>query len=107
MMIVRFLLSSEIIACFNKIGVSEDSFVKNKKEFHFKDTKTTRNLIQKVFDQGYTKENIFDVIYLKYDQWIENSDKNKTDMSTYFRPSTILGEKFEEYYQEARSKEIS
>lgn len=100
-------LFSEIIACFNKIGIKEDSFVKNKKEFHFKNTKINQKLIQNILDNGYTKENIFDVIYLKYDQWIENNDKNKRDMSTYYRPSTILGEKFEEYYEEAKMKGIS
>jgi uncharacterized phage protein (TIGR02220 family) len=97
----------EVINCFNKIGLIEDNFTKNKMEFHFKDTKANQDLIQKVLDKGYTKENIFDVIFLKYDQWIENNDKNKTDMSTYYRPSTILGEKFDEYYQEARMKGIS
>lgn len=97
----------EIIACFNKIGIKEDNFTKNKKEFHFKNTKINQELIQSILDNGYTKENIFDVIYLKYDQWIENNDKNKKDMSTYFRPSTILGEKFDEYFEESQMKGIS
>ena len=100
-------LFSEIIACFNKIGIKEESFIKNKMEFHFRNSKTNQKLIQDILDKGYTKENIFDVIYLKYDQWIENNDNNKQDMSTYFRPSTILGEKFEEYYEEAKMKGIS
>ena len=100
-------LFSEIIACFNKIGIKEDSFTKNKKEFHFKNTKINQELIQSILDNGYTKENIFDVIYLKYDQWIENNNKNKKDMSTYFRPSTILGEKFDEYFEESQMKGIS
>ena len=97
---------SEIVACFNRVGVKENNF-KTKKEFHFKNTKATQQLIQSVLDKGYTKEDIFDVIYLKYEQWIENNKKNKMDMSTYFRPSTILGDKFEEYYQEAQMKGIS
>ena len=100
-------LFSEIISCFNKIGIKEENFVKNKVEFHFKNNKNNQELIKGVLDKGYTKENIFDVIYLKYDQWIENNDKNKKDMSTYFRPSTILGEKFEEYLEEAKMKGIS
>ena len=98
---------SEIIACFNKVGIKEESFTKNKIEFHFKDTKNNRKLIQNILNQGYNKNDIMDVIYLKYDQWIENNDKNKKDMSTYYRPSTILGEKFEEYLQEAKMKGIS
>ncbi len=98
---------SEIISCFNKSGIKEESFTRNKKEFYFKNTEANRKLIQNVLDQGYTKEDIFDVIYLKYDQWIENNDKNKKDMSTYYRPSTILGEKFDEYLQEAKMKGIS
>lgn len=101
------LIFSEIIACFNKIGIKEDSFTKSKKEFHFRNTKINQELIQNILDNGYTKENIFDVIYLKYDQWIENNDKNKKDMSTYFRPSTILGEKFDEYFEESQMKGIS
>ena len=98
---------SEIISCFNKVGIKEESFKKSRKEFHFKNTEENQKLIQNILNQGYTKEDIFDVIYLKYDQWIENNDKNKKDMSTYYRPSTILGEKFDEYLQEARMKEIS
>lgn len=97
----------EIIACFNKVGIKEESFTKNKIEFHYKNTKTNQELIQAVLDKGYTKDDIMDVIYLKYDQWIENNDENKKDMSTYYRPSTILGEKFEEYLQEAKMKGIS
>ena len=98
---------SEIIACFNKVGIKEENFKKNKVEFHFKNTKTNQELIQAVLDKGYTKDDIMDVIYLKYDQWIENNDKNKNDMSTFFRPSTILGDKFDEYYEEAKMKGIS
>ena len=101
------LLFSEIIACFNKIGIKEESFVKNKVEFHFKNVKANQELIQNILDKGYTKDDIMDVIYLKYDQWIENNDKNRKDMSTYYRPSTILGEKFDEYLQEAKMKGIS
>lgn len=100
-------LFSEIISCFNKIGIKEESFVKNKMEFHFRNSENNKKKIQKILDMGYSKEDIMDVIYLKYDQWIENNDKNKRDMSTYYRPSTILGEKFEEYYEEAKMKEIS
>lgn len=98
---------SEIINCFNKVGIKENSFTKNKIEFHFKNSKTNQELIQTVLNQGYTKDDIMDVIYLKYDQWIENNDKNNKDMSTYYRPSTILGDKFEEYLQEAKMKGIS
>lgn len=97
----------EIISCFNKIGIVEDCFTKNKREFHYKDTKKNRQLIQNVLKRGYTKEDIMDVIFMKYDQWIEENDKNSIDMSTYYRPSTILGEKFEEYLQEAKMKGIN
>ena len=99
---------AEIISCFNKIGIKEDGFTKNKKEFYFKNTKSNQELIQAILDKGYTKDDIMDVIYLKYDQWIENNKKNnKIDMSTFYRPSTILGDKFEEYLQEAKMKGIS
>lgn len=98
-------LFSEIISCLNKIGIVEDFDVK--KEFHFRNTENNRRLIEKLLEDGYTKEDIFDVIFLKYDQWIENNDKNKTDMSTFYRPSTLFGDKFEEYLQEAKMKGIS
>lgn len=98
---------SQIVSYFNKVGIKEDCFVKNKVEFHFKNTKQTQLLIQNLLDQGYTGSDIYDVIFLKYSQWIENGDKNKIDMSQYYRPSTVLGGKFEEYLQEAKAKEIS
>lgn len=101
------LIFSQVINCFNKIGIKEDNFKKNKMEFNYKNNETNKKIIQKWVDRGYTKEDMFDVIYLKYEQWIENNDKNKTDMSTFFRPSTVLGDKFEEYYQEAKMKEVS
>ena len=100
-------LSSEIVSCFNKVGIVEPSFVKNKVSFNFKNTKAVQQLIQNVLNKGYTKDDIFDVIYLKYDQWIENNDKNKIDMSVYFKPSTILGDKFDDYHREAKLKGIS
>lgn len=96
----------EVIGCFNKIGVKEPCF-KTKQQFYFKNTKSNQELIKELLDQGYTKENMFDVIFLKYDQWIENNDKNKMDMSTYYRPTTVLGKKFDEYLQEAKMKGIS
>ena len=101
------LIFSEIIACLNKIGIKEESFQKNKIEFNYENDNKNQKLIKKILDKGYTKDDIMDVIYLKYDQWIENNDKNKMDMSTYYRPSTIFGEKFEEYLQEAKMKGIS
>ncbi len=97
---------SEVIACFNNVGIKEDGF-KVKRQFNFKNTKQNQMLIVNLLDQGFTKEDIFDVIYLKYDQWIENGDKNKIDMSSYYRPGTVLGSKFEEYLQDARMKGIS
>lgn len=49
-----------------------------------------------------------DVIFMKYDQWVENNNNNNSiDMMTYYRPSTVLGEKFDEYYAEAKAREIS
>lgn len=96
-----------IINGFNKMGIEEISFHKNKKEFHFKNTKNTQKLVKNIIEKGYTENDIYDVIFLKYDQWIENNDKNAKDMSTYYRPSTILGDKFEEYLEEAKMKGIS
>lgn len=100
------LIFSEIIACLNKIGIKEENF-KNKIEFNYENDSKNQMLIKKLLDKGYSKDDIMDVIYLKYDQWIENNDKNKRDMSTYYRPSTIFGDKFDEYLQEAKMKGIS
>lgn len=100
------LIFSEIIACLNKIGIKEENF-KNKIEFNYENDSKNQRLIKKLLDKGYSKDDIMDVIYLKYDQWIENNDKNKRDMSTYYRPSTIFGDKFDEYLQEAKMKGIS
>lgn len=99
-------LFSEIIACFNKVGIVEN--FKTKKEFHYKNTKNNQKLIKKLLEQGYTKDDIMDVIFMKYDQWVENNNNNNSiDMMTYYRPSTVLGEKFDEYYAEAKAREIS
>lgn len=101
-------ICGRIINGFNKMGIEEISFTKNKQEFHYKNTKATQKLVKDILEKGYTEDDIFDVIFLKYDQWVENNKKNnKIDMSTYYRPSTILGDKFEEYVEEARMKGIS
>lgn len=100
-------LFSQIIDYLNDVGTVEPCFAKTKIQFHFKKTKKNQQLIEKILKKGYTKSDIKDVIFLKYDQWIENNDKNKMDMSTFFRPSTLFGEKFDEYLQEAKMKEVS
>ena len=100
-------ICGRIINGFNRMGIEEDSFQKNKICFHFKNTKNTQKLVKDILERGYTEDDIFDVIFLKYDQWVENNKKNKRDMSTYYRPSTVLGEKFDEYYEEAKMKGVS
>lgn len=100
-------ICGRIINGFNRMGIEEISFKKNRQEFHYKNTKATQKLVKNILEKGYTVDDILDVIFLKYDQWIENKDKNSIDMSTYYRPSTILGDKFEEYVEEAKMKGIS
>ena len=55
------------------------------------DAKRTVSLIVKLLTRGYTAADMQKVIDNKYDEW------NKTEYAKYLRPSTLFGEKFDEY----------
>ena len=55
------------------------------------DAKKTVGLIVKLLTRGYTEEDMKKVIDNKHDEW------NKTEYAKYLRPSTLFGEKFDEY----------
>ncbi len=103
----RDLLCSKIITSFNKIGIKEKNFKKNKIEFQFENDDKNKKIIKKLLNKGYTEKEIVDVIYVKYEQWVENDDLNTKDMVSCFKPSTVLGSKFDEYNLEAKRKGVS
>lgn len=54
-------------------------------------TKKTRDLIKSRFNEGFNLDDFKKVIEVKSEEW------NGTDMSTYLRPETLFGTKFEGY----------
>lgn len=60
-------------------------------------TKRYVNMIKKLLEEGYTVENMKSVIDRKVDEWAEDYKFYK-----YLQPSTLFGQKFEEYYQNTR-----
>lgn len=74
-------LSSDLISYLNdKAGTSH------------KPTKTVVRQIQGLLDSGYTPFQIRTVIDKKCDEWL-----NDSKMRGYLRPSTLFGDKFDEY----------
>lgn len=55
------------------------------------DCKKTISLINKLLSRKYTLEDMKTVIDKKYDEWID------TEYAKFLRPSTLFGEKFDEY----------
>ena len=55
------------------------------------DAKQTVDLIVKLLNRGYTAADLQKAIDNKYNEW------NKTEYARYLRPSTLFGEKFDEY----------
>ena len=51
----------------------------------------TRKLIKARFNEGFTLENFYKVIDIKYNEWF------KTEYAKYLQPSTLFGNKFEGY----------
>jgi uncharacterized phage protein (TIGR02220 family) len=63
------------------------------KDYQF-DTKTTLDLINSKLEQGFTSENLKHVIYVKSTKWLN------TKYQDYLTPSTLFGDKFENYLNE-------
>lgn len=54
-------------------------------------SKKYQSMVNARFKDGFTLEDFYKVIDIKYNQWF------KTDMAQYLRPSTLFGTKFDEY----------
>ena len=61
-------------------------------------SKEMQRLVKARFKQGFTLEDFYKVIDIKYNEWF------KTDMSKYLRPSTLFGTKFESYLNQISIK---
>ncbi|HDR3896244.1 MULTISPECIES: phage replisome organizer N-terminal domain-containing protein [Bacillus] len=64
-------------------------------------TKKTRDLIKARFNQGFNMDDFKKVIDIKASHWIENEEYNQ-----YLRPSTLFGNKFEEYLNQQPKKGV-
>lgn len=60
-------------------------------------SKKTQSLIKARFKDGFNLQDFKDVIDIKSNQWLRDSK-----MSTYLRPETLFGHKFEGYLNESR-----
>jgi uncharacterized phage protein (TIGR02220 family) len=60
---------------------------------------TNKKYIFKLLRDGSTKEEMLEVVKYKCQEW-----GNNTRMQPYLRPSTLFGENFESYLQQARTK---
>jgi uncharacterized phage protein (TIGR02220 family) len=60
-------------------------------------TQNTRNLISKWLKAGFTEDDFKTVIDKKYAEW------HNTNMEMYLRPSTLFGNKFEEYLNQKKT----
>lgn len=66
-------------------------------------TKKTRSLIKARLDDGFTVEDLKDVVFYTYKEWVENKTQwhDGVYSDKYFRPSTIFaGDKIEGYLQD-------
>ena len=87
--------------------VCEDLEFTNRVKHNFKSTnKATQRLINARLNEGYTIDDIKDVIFYCYREWVENPIKFKNgQMSTfYFRPATIFSAtNFESYLNDYKA----
>lgn len=79
--------SQDVISYLNKVTGSSFRF----------DSNASLSYIKARFNQGYTDPELYkDVIKVKADEWMK-----QPTMAKYLRPSTLFGNKFENYVQEA------
>lgn len=69
-----------------------------------KTTNSTKNHIKSLLKQGFSLQDIKNVILWKYEQWGKNPYKfsNGQMSDTYLRPDTLFGNKFESYLVESK-----
>lgn len=67
-----------------------------------KTSKSTRSKITARFKDGFTVDDLKDVIFFKYNQWVKKPVKFTNGMmsDTYYRPDTLFSTHFENYLQE-------
>ena len=63
-------------------------------------TKATKNLIKAKLKEGFTVEEIKEVIKIKKNEWLG------TEMEKYLRPQTLFGNKFESYLNQSTKIKI-
>lgn len=74
-------------------------YLNKKAHTNFKtNSKRTHRYIFERLSEGYTAQDFKSVIDKKYDDWAE------TEFEKYLRPSTLLGDKFEDYLNEPERK---
>ena len=90
----------EVINYFNKPDTEEPirSFKKT--------SKSTRSKISARLNEGFTVDDLKDVIFYKYNQWVKNpvEFKNGVMSNTYYRPDTLFSTHFENYLQEYKEQ---
>lgn len=85
----------------DEISLSLLSYLNSKTGSSFRDTEQVRELIESKLNDGYTVDDLKSVIDKKAIEW--NCDGK---MRTYLRPSTLFGEKFEEYLNAPNPAEV-
>lgn len=83
------------------VALSLISFLNEKTGSTYSDTEQIRDLIQERLDEGYTESDLRSVIVKKCSEW--NCDGK---MRSYLRPSTLFGDKFEEYLNGPEPMEV-
>ena len=74
-------------------------YLNKKAHTNFKtNSKRTQRYIFERFSEGYAAQDFKTVIDKKYDDWAE------TEFEKYLRPSTLFGDRFEDYLNEAKYK---
>ena len=75
---------------------------------YWHDSKNTRSLIKERFNEGFTENDFMIVIEKMCYLWNKEPKKGEKDMRLYLRPSTLFGNKFEQYLNmNVQPKEIT
>lgn len=68
-------------------------------------TKKTQSLIKARLKEGFTIDDLKDVVYYKYHEWYKEPFmfSNGVSSDTYFRPNTLFSTNFEQYLQQYKN----
>lgn len=75
------------------------NYLNKKLDTRYRQTSTTQNLIVSKLKTGYTYDDFVTVIDNKYNDWF-----NDEQFSKYLRPSTLFGNKFENYLNQKKKQ---